>query len=129
MKLHILAAFSAAFILTSCQTHHRDLVWVPIIKSPPPAEMTLARCKLASASAKQGYFAYGDAAFVLGAGIGNAIDNEIRMNEFVINCMTMHGWRGVTRAGLAAQAQKTVTAPPVSKAAGKFLPAPAKLRP
>ncbi|UDF29795.1 UNVERIFIED_ORG: hypothetical protein LHK14_00285 [Roseateles sp. XES5] len=96
MRIRLLAAAPVLALLAGCQTHYSKMTWVPIVASPPlPTEMALARCQLMSSSADQGYFAMGSAEFVAGAGIGNAIANDMRRNDFVIQCMTMHGWRGV----------------------------------
>lgn len=96
MRIRLLAALPALFMLAGCQAHYSKMNWTPIVASPQfPAEMALARCQLMSSSVDQGYIAMGSAEFVAGAGIGNAIANDMRRNDFVIQCMTMHGWRGV----------------------------------
>lgn len=96
MKSRTFAALAAVCIATGCQTHFSRMHWVPIVAVPPwPVEMALARCQLASSSADQGYFAMGSTEFVIGAGIGNAIANDMRRNDFIIQCMTLHGWRGI----------------------------------
>lgn len=74
---------------------------------------------MASSSVDRGYFAMGSAEYVMGAGIGNAIANDMRRNEFVLQCMTMSGWRGVRPGAVAT--------PPTTrpyKLGGKFPPPP-----
>ena len=96
MRLRLLAAGLVPLLLAGCQPHFSKMNWEPIVPSPQfPVEMALARCQLASSSVDQGYIAVGSAEFVAGAGIGNAIANDMRRNDFVIHCMTIHGWRGV----------------------------------
>lgn len=57
--------------------------------------MAQARCQIASNGVQQGYFAYGSASYVAGAGIGNAIGNAIRVDQFMQQCMTLQGYKRV----------------------------------
>ncbi|MET3611779.1 hypothetical protein ABID16_000084 [Rhizobium aquaticum] len=120
MKVRNIAGLSALCLLAACQTSYTQMTWEPIIASPPlPVEMALARCQMASSSVDQGYFAMGSAEYVMGAGIGNAIANDMRRNDFVIQCMTMSGWRGV-RPGAGPAPHPTRP----YKLGGKFPPTP-----
>lgn len=123
MKLRIPAVLLAAFGLAACQTHYSQMIWQPIVPHPAlPLEIAMARCQMASTSVEQGYFAMGSPEYVMGAGIGNAIANDMRKNDFVIQCMTLHGWRGVSRAAAANAQQPTRPA----KLGGQFPPKPKK---
>jgi len=101
MKRALLAAaLGASAALAGCQAHYSKMTWVPIVPVPAyPAEIAMARCEMVSSSVDQGYFAMGSPGFVMGAGIGNAIANDMRRNDFVKQCMTLHGWRGVPQTG------------------------------
>lgn len=96
------AGVVAAMCLAGCSAHYTDMKWEPIVRKPVQLDMAMANCQMHASSVNQGYFAYGNAGFVAGAALGNAIDNSIRQNNFIINCMTLSGWRGVakpTKAG------------------------------
>lgn len=95
----IATALGATVVLAGCQAHYTKMTWVPIVPAPVyPVEMAMARCEMLSSSVDQGYFAMGSPGFVMGAGIGNAIANDMRRNDFVKQCMTLQGWRGVPQA-------------------------------
>jgi len=103
------------------------MIWQPIIANPPPAEMALARCQMLSGVVDQGYVAVGTPEFVMGAGIGNAIANDMRRNDFIIQCMTMSGWRGVPKGAAAKSAPVKMLPPPRTdkgKLGGAFPPPP-----
>lgn len=91
MKKVMLAAFFAA-TLSACQS---NFTYVPIVGNPPNMEMAEAQCQMMSSSTQKGYIAYGSQSYVAGAAIGNAIGNAIAADQFVRQCMTMHGWRRV----------------------------------
>ena len=45
-----------------------------------------AYCNMVASGAQQGYFAFGNANYVAGAALGNAIGNMIRISEAKKNC-------------------------------------------
>ena len=63
------------------------------IGNGPDLPYAQARCDLASMSVEQGVFAYGSPGYVLGAQLGNALGNAIRKQQFVKQCMVLHGWQ------------------------------------
>lgn len=62
-------------------------------------EVADAKCKLYAQSQQQGLYAQGNASFVAGAQIGNAIGNAIRMQQAYTLCMTIAGWKQVPVRG------------------------------
>lgn len=113
MKKVMLAAFCAA-ALSSCQS---NFTYVPIVANPPNMEMAEAQCQMMSSGTQQGMVAWGNANYVAGAQLGNAIGNAIRADQFVQQCMTMSGWR---RVKIPSDAQVKASIPPrYAKAAAK----------
>ncbi|MET3854414.1 lipoprotein [Rhizobium sp. OAE497] len=128
MKKLIVIAASLA-VLSGCQTNY---AYEPIVPNAPNLEMAQARCEMMSSSTQQGMIAFGSASYVAGAQLGNAIDNAIRADQFVKQCMTMSGWRRVpakpkTSKPAAVQQPKysPLTGKPY-KGAGAFPKAPGK---
>ena len=109
-----------ALFLSACQTP----IAYQRIGYGPDLEYSKAECANGSTSAERGYFAMGSPGYVLGAQLGNAIDNEVRKAEYMKNCMVMHGWRGVSANELEAmKASKPLRgSTPVVDANGKVLP-------
>ena len=89
----------SCLLLASCQTSNTYMK----VADGPDMEYSLAKCEIASASTQQGMWAMGSPAYVFGAQLGNAIDNEIRKQEFVKRCMIMHGWKQVPANGAQAK--------------------------
>lgn len=54
-----------------------------------------AKCKLFAQTQQQGLYAQGTTGFVVGAQLGNAIGNAIRMEQAYKQCMTIAGWKQV----------------------------------
>lgn len=110
--------------LVACQTSYTYVAFVP---NPEQFDMAQAKCQMMSNGVQQGYFAYGSPSFVAGAGIGNAIGNAIRVDQFMAQCMTLQGYKRVPKSGAATQAaggnHATLTGRPV-KLGGSFPPAP-----
>jgi hypothetical protein len=48
-----------------------------------------------SSGAERGLIAFGDADYVAGAQLGNAIGNAVRVDQFMKNCMILQGWQRV----------------------------------
>lgn len=85
----------------------------------PRFEVAHANCELSKGSVSQGYIAFGSPAFVAGAGLGNAIDDAVREDQFMKNCLILNGWkrspRGQKATTVATAAYPTApTAPKVS---------------
>ena len=59
----------------------------------PPLEYAQAKCRMTASSVDRGYVAFGNAGHVAGAAIGNAIGNAVRQQEYIKNCLAVHGWR------------------------------------
>ena len=51
-----------------------------------------ARCRLMARGAEQDFVAYGNANYVAGAALGNAIGNIIRIQAAYSDCMQANGW-------------------------------------
>ena len=63
---------------------------------------------------QQGYFAMGSASYVAGAGIGNAIGNAIRIDQFMAQCMTLQGYKRVPKSAVGKQGGGYFPPPPRS---------------
>ncbi len=61
----------------------------------PDLDYSKAECAIGAMGVEKDMVAWGRPGYVLGAQLGNAIDNEIRKAEYTEHCMTMHGWRKV----------------------------------
>ena len=59
----------------------------------PELEYALAQCEINAMSTEQGMFAMGTPGYVFGAQLGNAINNEVRRQEYLRRCMVLNGWR------------------------------------
>ena len=92
-KIGFVVASCAA--LAGCQTNY---TYEPIVSNPPNLEMTHARCEMMSAGTQQGYIAIGSQSYVAGAALGNAIGNAVAADNFIRQCMTINGWRRVTKS-------------------------------
>lgn len=96
LRRYLLPA-ALAVSLSSCQTATPSTVdWVQIAPGPI-LEQALAYCQIQSSQTQQGMIAMGSTSYVLGAQIGNAIANDMRRNEFIMQCMVLLGWKGVPR--------------------------------
>lgn len=95
MKIRILAAVAACFVVAGCQsTNQGQKQWVQI-QAGDVFDVADAKCKLWAQQFQQGVYAQGTPGFVLGAQLGNAIGNAIRVQEAHTNCMTIAGWKQV----------------------------------
>lgn len=95
MKARISAAVAACLLASSCQTAgNGQMQWVQI-QTGDVWDVADAKCKLYSQQYQQGLYAQGTPGFVLGAQLGNAIGNAIRVQEAYTNCMTIAGWKQV----------------------------------
>jgi len=122
-SFRIAALGFAALMLAACQT---NTTYVPIIANPMQIEMAEARCQMMSGSVQQGMVAWGSPGYVAGAQIGNALGNAIRVDQFMQQCMTLHGWKRVaatTGANKKVQPKYAATGKPY-KGAGEFPPVP-----
>lgn len=117
------AVGAACAVVAGCQT---NTTYVPIVANPMQIEMAEARCQMMSGSVQTGMVAWGSPGYVAGAQLGNAIGNAIRMDQFMQQCMTLHGWKRVaatTGANRKIQPKYAATGKPY-KGAGDFPPAP-----
>src|SRR5208337_2555326 len=79
----------------------------PTIYAPGPGvnaatfEPTKAQCSLMARHAGGSFAAYGDANYVAGAALGNAIGEAIRTQEDFSDCMKASGWMPVTKEAAA----------------------------
>ena len=89
MRFVKLVFVAPVLVLAGCQTNATYTQYMP----GPPLEYAQAKCNMLAPATNQGYFAFGSAAYVTGVAIGNAIDNAIREQQFIKNCMAMQGWR------------------------------------
>lgn len=104
MKLRLIVGLIGCSVaLVSCQSSGEYMK----IADGPEREYAYAKCDIASMSTEQGMFAMGSPGYVLGAQLGNAIGNEVRKQQFIKNCMVMHGWKEVPK-GSAKQQQRLV---------------------
>ena len=84
----------------------------PTIYAPGPGvnaatfEPTKAQCSLMARHAGGSFAAYGDANYVAGAALGNAIGEAIRTQEDFSDCMKASGWMPVTKEAAAARSVK-----------------------
>ncbi|MGD0107527.1 MAG: hypothetical protein ABSC06_26335 [Rhodopila sp.] len=69
-------------------------------------EPTKARCSLMARHAGGSFAAYGDASYVAGAALGNAIGEAIRTRADFDDCMKANGWMPVTKEVAAARSVK-----------------------
>ena len=92
----IAAVVAASMLASSCQTSGNtgQKQWVQI-QPGEVFDVVDAKCKLWASQFQQGVYAQGSAGFVLGAQLGNAIGNAIRVQEAYTNCMTIGGWKQV----------------------------------
>jgi hypothetical protein len=96
MKIRIWAAVAASIVASGCQTaaNQGQKQWVQI-QAGDVFDVADAKCRLWSQQFQTGVYAQGTPGFVLGAQLGNAIGNAIRMQEAYTNCMTIAGWKQV----------------------------------
>lgn len=97
MKLKIVAVSFACASLASCQTNGtngKKMEWVQF-QPGYVFDVANARCNLYAQQFQQGVYAQGTPGFVLGAQIGNAIGNAIRVSEAHKQCMMIAGWKQV----------------------------------
>ena len=94
MKYRVLLA-GVCLGLASCQssgTSQSKMEWVQF-QYGDVFEVADAKCRMMAQTQAQGIYARGDAGFVLGAHLGNAIGNAIRIEQFYKQCMTISGWK------------------------------------
>jgi hypothetical protein len=95
MKLRISAAVAVCLLASSCKTTNSgQKQWVQI-QAGDVFDVADAKCKLYAQNFQQGLYAQGSPGFVLGAQLGNAIGNAVRMQEAYKNCMVIEGWKQV----------------------------------
>jgi hypothetical protein len=95
MHYRILAAAAVCIVVSGCQTANQgQKQWVQI-QAGDVFEVADAKCKLWSQQFQQGLYAQGTPGFVIGAQLGNAIGNAIRVQEAYTNCITIAGWKQV----------------------------------
>jgi hypothetical protein len=81
----------------------------PTIYAPSPGvnaasfEPTKAQCSLMARHGGGSFAAYGDANYVAGAALGNAIGEAARTQADFSDCMKMNGWMPVTKEAAAAR--------------------------
>jgi hypothetical protein len=98
MKLRVLAAFAACFIVSGCQTANSGkMQWVQF-QPGDVFQIADAKCRMMANTQQQGIYAQGSPGFVVGAQLGNVIGNAIRMEQFYKQCMTISGWQQVPMA-------------------------------
>jgi hypothetical protein len=95
MKIKALAAFAACVVASACQTANSGkMQWVQF-QPGEVFEVADARCRMLAQTQQQGLYAQGTPGFVIGAQMGNAIGNAIRMEQFYKQCMTISGWKQI----------------------------------
>lgn len=95
MKLRVFAALAALVTVAGCQTaQDGKKQWVQF-QPGDVFDVADAKCKLWAQQFQQGVYAQGSAGFVLGAQLGNAMGNAIRMQLAYTQCMTISGWKQV----------------------------------
>lgn len=95
MKIKLIGVGLLVAALSSCQSTNQasgKLQWVQF-QAGDVFEIADAKCRMMANTQAQGIYARGDAGFVLGAHLGNAIGNAIRIEQFYKQCMTISGWR------------------------------------
>lgn len=126
MKIKVLAAVAACIVVSGCQSANQGKKeWVQF-QPGEVFEIADAKCRMWSQQFQTGVYAQGTPGFVLGAQLGNAIGNAIRVQEAYNNCMTIAGWKQVP----INQAMKPVTVT-VAKTTtgGEAIPAQKKFPP
>lgn len=115
MKMRIIAALGAAILLAGCQTGDPNGPQASKVKhwvqfAPGDVfEIADAKCRMMSNTQAQGIYAQGSTQFVVGAQLGNAIGNAIRMEQFYKQCMTISGWRQETIVKVAPPRPRKAT--------------------
>lgn len=95
MKTRIIAGAIACLVVAGCQTAgNGEKQWVQFQPGDVFA-VADAKCRMWAQQFQQGVYAQGSPGFVLGAQLGNAIGNAIRVQEAYNNCMTISGWKQV----------------------------------
>ncbi len=96
MKLKIVAAIAACVVVSGCQSTNQGAKkeWVQF-QPGDVFDVADAKCKLWAQQFQQGVYAQGSASFVIGAQLGNAMGNAIRMQQAYTQCMTISGWKQV----------------------------------
>jgi hypothetical protein len=96
MKLKLAAAVAVCLVASGCQTAggNGEKQWVQI-QAGDVFEVADAKCKMMAQTQQTGMYAQGTAGFVIGAQLGNAIGNAIRMDQFYHQCMIISGWKQV----------------------------------
>lgn len=88
---------ACAALLSACQggaANKSKMEWVQF-QPGDVFEVADAKCKMLAQTQQQGIYAQGTPGFVVGAQLGNAIGNAIRMEQFYKQCMTISGWKQV----------------------------------
>lgn len=102
MKSRIIALVALAAGLASCETNqagryqgnvHKE--WVRLQPGGDVLQVADAKCRMLAQTQAQGMYAQGSAGFVIGAQLGNAIGNAIRIEQFYRQCMTISGWQQI----------------------------------
>jgi hypothetical protein len=84
----------------------------PPIYAPGPGvnaatfEQTKAQCSLMARHGGGSFVAYGNANYVAGAALGNAVGEAIRTQADFSDCMKVNGWMPVTQEAAAARSVK-----------------------
>ena len=86
MKIALLV--TAVVALSGCVQHQ----WAYGPTAKMPFEQASGECKLMAMGAEKDHFAFGRPAFVIGAGIGSAIGNAVRVNVAYNACMQAQGF-------------------------------------
>lgn len=114
MRIRVLAVLGAVALQSGCQTSNpNDYMRIGY---GPSFEVAHANCELRKGAVRTGYIAIGSPAFVAGAGLGNAIDNAVREDQFMKNCLILQGWKRIPPGQKATVAAPPVTAQTVAQA-------------
>lgn len=92
-----------AVALCGCVNH----MWAPGPGVTKPFGQASGQCKLIAMGTEQGFLAVGNANYVAGAALGNAIGNAVRTNTAYNACMEAEGFVAVENQPQPAVAQAT----------------------
>jgi hypothetical protein len=107
---------SLMLIVSGCASH----TWAPGPgMSAADFEPAKAQCSLMARHGGGGFAAYGDANFVAGATVGNAIGETVRTQRDFNDCMAASGWKIADQSGAASQVNQSSAASQATQSAAR----------
>ncbi|MCP1200051.1 hypothetical protein [Notoacmeibacter sp. MSK16QG-6] len=84
---------AATLVLCGCQAQSFTYTRIGM---GPSLEYAQAQCKILAPMTNRGVTAVGTPGFVIGSHLGNAINNSVREDQFIEQCMILQGWKRIT---------------------------------